>query len=331
SPRATAVVAVMPEPSMAPSRALPTCKSIIHWVFSGNRNCALPKSQVLHADNPAFDSDPAGNPPGVPRDPGLSFAGPQIISYTVNGSTLRFLEGVGTFNAADPLEIRGPAALPASGARAFGALGFNVPPLLGVRYHAPYLHSGGAQTLEAVFPLHTLPGAPAGANSIQAVLSAAERQDLLVFLNAIDGRTDSLASATDTFRDAIDRPTTAQVRHANLTGDQEVPPVVTTAMGTTTLTVDAARSQIAFVINITTPLANIREAHLHIAPIGLNGPIVLDFCSNVGPAAGVPVPPACPAAPGQVMGILTAANLRPASAALAGAGVNTSRMLSRIF
>ena len=42
---------------------------------------------------------PTVTPPGFPRDPGVSFAGPggQIISYTVNAVTLRFLDNIGTF------------------------------------------------------------------------------------------------------------------------------------------------------------------------------------------------------------------------------------------
>ncbi len=280
------------------------------------------KSQVLYADDPAFDADPGGNPPGLPRDSGVSFAGAQILAYTVNGVTLRYLEGVGTFNTSDPLEIRGPAALPASGARALGAAGFNVPSLLGVRYHAPYLHHGAAQTLTAVLTQHTLPGTPA--TTIEAALSATERDDLLVFLNALDGRTDSMASATDTFRDAIDRVQTVQVRHANMTGTQEVPPVTTTAVGAVTFTINEARTQVDFVLEVTTPLDNIRESHLHIAPIGVNGPIVLDFCTTslVPPPAVVPLPPTCPAAPFRLTGSLTAVNLRPTSAAITGAGVN---------
>jgi YVTN family beta-propeller protein len=281
------------------------------------------KSQIIYADNPAFDADPGGAPPGIPRDPGVSFAGAQILAYTVNGATLRYLEGVGTFNVNDPLEIRGAGA--AAGTRALGALGFNVPSLLGIRYHAPYLHNGAAQTLSAVFSQHTLPGAPATASTIEAVLSAEERQDLLVFLNALDGRTDSMASATDTFRDNIDRVQTAQVRHANMTGAQEVPPVTTTAaVGTVTLTINRDRTQIDFVLEVTTSIDNIRESHIHIAPIGANGPIVLDFCTTslVTAPAGVPLPPTCPSAPFRITGSLTAANLRPSSAAIVGAGVN---------
>lgn len=263
----------------------------------------------------------------------FSGAGGQLISYTVNGVTLRYLDNIGTFTATNPLEIRSPGAVPASGAQAFGVIGFNAPSLLGTRYHAPYLHHGAAQTLDAVFPLHLLPATPGATippgttTTIQTVLSAAERQDLLVFLNAIDGRTDSLASTTDTFRDNIDRVQTVQVRHANLTGSQEVPPVTTTATGTATLTISADRTQIAFVLDIPVALANIREGHIHIAPIGTNGPIVLDLCTTrlVTPPAGVPLPPTCPTAPFTgFTGTLTAANLRPISAAVAAAGVNNS-------
>ena len=274
-------------------------------------------------------------PPGFPRDPGVSFAGPggQIISYTVNAVTLKFLDNIGTFRrAADPLEIRGPAAGAASGAQAFGVIGFNAPSLLGTRYHAPYFHHGAAQTFTgpgrvsspASLASDPGPAIPAGTTTtIQTVLSAGESQDLLVFLNAIDGRTDSLASATDTFRDSIRQPATAQVRHANLTGDQEPPPpagpvvVTTTARGALTLTINAARTQIDFILDVITPLPNITQGHIHIAPIGTNGPIVLDFCTNlVAPPAGVPLPPTCPPAPFTLTGTLTAANLRPITPAI---------------
>ena len=177
--------------------------------------------------------------------------------------------------------------------------------------------------------MHLLAATPPGATiptstttTIQTVLSAAERQDLLVFLNSIDGRTDSLASATDTFRDSIRQPTTAQVRHANLTAAQEPPPpaVVSAATGTLTLTVSADRTQVGFVLDIPTPLPNITQGHIHIGPIGTNGPIVLDFCSNLTPPpAGVPP---CPVAPFTLTGTFTAANLRASTPAIVAAGVN---------
>jgi YVTN family beta-propeller protein len=154
------------------------------------------KSQIFYRDNPAFDKDPAQG--GEPLDPGVTNAGAQIVSFTCNEFTLKYLENVGTFDPNDPIELRGQGAL--SGQLALGGLGFNVPSLLSVRYHAPYLHHGEAQTLEDVFPLHAL---GAGGGTIASTLSSGEQEDLLVFLSALDGRTDPLRSDGDEFRDDI--------------------------------------------------------------------------------------------------------------------------------
>jgi YVTN family beta-propeller protein len=155
------------------------------------------KSEIFYRDNPAFTQDPAAG--GVPLDPGVTNAGAQIVSFTLAGLTLKYLEDVGTFDATDPLELRGAGAAP--GQLALGGLGFNVPSLLGVGSHAPYLHHGEAQTLAAVFPLHTL-----GAGTIATTLTAQQQADLIVFLNSIDGRTVTFRSQGDDFRDALALP-----------------------------------------------------------------------------------------------------------------------------
>ena len=77
----------------------------------------------------------------------------EFFSFTCNDLTIKYLEDVGTFDITNPLEIRDNAAA----STAFGVNGFNSPSLLSINYHAPYLHRGQAQTLEEVFPLHTLP------------------------------------------------------------------------------------------------------------------------------------------------------------------------------
>ena len=155
------------------------------------------KSQIFYRDNPAFNQDPAAG--GVPLDPGITNAGAQIRSFMLSGLTFTYLDNVGTFDATDPLEQRGQGAL--SGQLALGGLGFNVPSLLEVGYHAPYLHHGEAQTLGEVFPLHGL-----GTGTIATTLTVQQHADLLVFLNAIDGTTDPLRSAADDFRDALALP-----------------------------------------------------------------------------------------------------------------------------
>src|SRR4029434_2790678 len=104
---------------------------------------------------------------------------------------------IGTFDITNPIEIRDNA----TASTAFGQNGFNSSSLLSINYRAPYLHRGQAQTLDAVFPLHTLPAA--GGATIAATLNAGQQADLLAFLKSIDGTTNSLVSEGDQFRDAL--------------------------------------------------------------------------------------------------------------------------------
>src|SRR5215471_12735832 len=136
------------------------------------------KSQIFHLDNPAAVAQN-----GPPRDPGVQNMANEFKSFTCKAQTFKYLEDVGTFDVTNPIEIRDNA----TASTAFGADGFNVPSLLSINYHAPYLHRGQAQTLEEVFPLHTLPAA--GGATIADTLTALQQADLLVFLKSIDGTT----------------------------------------------------------------------------------------------------------------------------------------------
>jgi YVTN family beta-propeller protein len=163
------------------------------------------KSEIFHRDNPAAIAQN-----GAPSDPGVMATANEFKSFTCKGPnspspdgiTINYLEKVGTFNAADPIEIRDNA----TAAIALGADGFNVPSLLSINYSAPYLHRGQAQTLEQVFPLHGL--GPQGTlfpptTTISTTLSGPQQSDLLVFLKAIDGATPPFRSEGDDFRDTI--------------------------------------------------------------------------------------------------------------------------------
>jgi YVTN family beta-propeller protein len=152
------------------------------------------KSQVVYDDNPTFDADPNGG--ALPLDPGVTNALAQIRSFTEGAVTLDFLEPVGTFDPANPLEIRGQA--PTFGQRALGQLGFNVPSLLGLRYFAPFLHDGSAPTLADVFARHDL-----GARKITAAFDAQELADLEAFLLTIDASSAIVPSQTDEFLEAL--------------------------------------------------------------------------------------------------------------------------------
>jgi hypothetical protein len=146
------------------------------------------KSQVFYLNNPSFVM-------GQARDPGLVINAAQVVSYSdakVDPGTLLFLEQVGTFSAANPIEIRGQGN---PGGPPFGALGFNVPTMLGVNYSPPYFHNGSAQTLEEVFTTHLVAG-----QTIQNLLADGDRTNLLAFLRSIDGRTDTFESQGDRFK-----------------------------------------------------------------------------------------------------------------------------------
>jgi mono/diheme cytochrome c family protein len=167
------------------------------------------KSQIFHRDNPAAVAQN-----GAPLDPGVTRlavtgGGPvanEFFSFTCAGAnsslTFKYLEDAGTFDVNNPLEIRDNAVA----STAFGVNGFNPPSLLSINYHAPYLHRGQAETLEAVFPLHGLGAGAAGfppTTTIETELTALERADLLAFLRSIDGSTEHLRSEGDEFRDAL--------------------------------------------------------------------------------------------------------------------------------
>jgi hypothetical protein len=150
------------------------------------------KSQIFHRDNPAAVAQN-----GAALDPGVDRMLNEFKLFTCNDLSISYLEDVGTFDVTNPLEIRDNA----TASTAFGADGFNVPSLLSINYHAPYLHRGRAQTLAEMFPLHTLPAA--GGKTIAATLTALEQSDLLDFLKSIDGTTAHFRSGGDVFRDAL--------------------------------------------------------------------------------------------------------------------------------
>ena len=112
--------------------------------------------------------------------------------------TLTLLDNVGTFNAANPLELRGAAAVAGQttqGFASFGGAGFNSPSLLGLSLSAPYFHDGSAQTLDDVMKRHLL----ANGQTVDQTVSPQELADLLAFVRGIDDQTAKVESDTDRF------------------------------------------------------------------------------------------------------------------------------------
>jgi hypothetical protein len=67
--------------------------------------------------------------------------------------------------------------------------------MLGVNYRPPHFHNGSAQTLTDVFAVHRVAG-----QTIDTLLGAADKADLLAFLQFIDGRTNIFESQADRSR-----------------------------------------------------------------------------------------------------------------------------------
>jgi hypothetical protein len=113
--------------------------------------------------------------------------------------------GLSCLYSGDPNEGIEVAKQSTQGFGVLGGAGFNTPSLLGLAYHAPYLHDGSAQTLQEVFAKHTLPDGDDQTQdaTIDGVLSQRDLYYLRVFLLAIDDDTQPFQSVTDEFINAL--------------------------------------------------------------------------------------------------------------------------------
>jgi hypothetical protein len=75
---------------------------------------------------------------------------------------------------------------------------------------------------------------------------------------------------------------------AQLDGDQEVPPRDTDASGSAVFTLNDNKTALQYKLNVTN-IYNVTAAHIHVAPAGVNGPIVVPLFSGneTGPINGV--------------------------------------------
>ena len=94
------------------------------------------------------------------------------------------------------------------------------------------------------------------------------------------------------------------VVRTDLTGYQEVPAISSTANGTFRAEITTG-NKIKYRLRYSdVEGVSITQAHIHFGQKGVNGAIVVFLCSNLG--NGPVGTPACPAAPGEVTGTLTA-------------------------
>lgn len=96
---------------------------------------------------------------------------------------------------------------------------------------------------------------------------------------------------------------------AQLIGFQEVPALLSTGEGVLSATVDPSRTSITFTLTYSGLLADATQSHIHFGQRGVNGGIMIFFCTNLTPPVGVPTPQNCPLREGTVTGTVTAADV----------------------
>jgi hypothetical protein len=108
---------------------------------------------------------------------------------------------------------------------------------------------------------------------------------------------------------------------ANLTGFNEVPPILTNGKATFRATLSA--TSLTYTLTFSGLTSTSTQAHLHFAERGVNGGVFVFLCSNVGTPAGITTP-ACPANGGTVTGTLTAADVIAIGPTATSAGQNVT-------
>ncbi|MEQ1764053.1 MAG: CHRD domain-containing protein [Pyrinomonadaceae bacterium] len=100
-----------------------------------------------------------------------------------------------------------------------------------------------------------------------------------------------------------------------LTGFEEIPTLSTPANGE--FRAKIGHSQIEWTLTYSDTDTAVQQAHIHLGPKGVNGPITVFLCTNLGngPEGSQP----CPAAPATVSGTIQAADVSPNIGATAGA------------
>jgi YVTN family beta-propeller protein len=129
--------------------------------------------------------------------------GPEATTAVAPDQIACVLRNVGTFGApgdttaTDALEVRNPTG------RAQGRLGYNVPSLYGLQLGAPYLHHGGAKTLDDLFDDPRWEEHLAAGSAVWLVGDdeevAQRKEDLKAFILSIDATTEEQSLPTTTF------------------------------------------------------------------------------------------------------------------------------------
>jgi hypothetical protein len=94
--------------------------------------------------------------------------------------------------------------------------------------------------------------------------------------------------------------------HASLDGIQEVPSLFTSGHGSFRARIDERAGTITYELTYQDLRAPVTQAHLHFGEQHTNGGVIAFLCTNVG---GPPGTQACPPAPAEITGVITAADV----------------------
>ena len=106
--------------------------------------------------------------------------------------------------------------------------------------------------------------------------------------------------------------TTGEKLTATLIGFEEVPSISTTGTGTFTMVIEPGDAAYTYTLTYSGLTGSVQQAHTHIAQKGVNGGIMVFYCTNLG--NGPAGTQACPAS-GTITGRVTAADVIGGAAA----------------
>jgi hypothetical protein len=117
-----------------------------------------------------------------------------------------------------------------------------------------------------------------------------------------------------------------RIGHADLSGFEENLTLSSPGSGTLDVAISRDGTSLRYRLHyegLTTATSQVLQSHIHLGRPAINGGIMVFFCTNLTPPAGVPVPQACPQNEATLTGVLTEADVvGPTAQGITPAGVN---------
>ena len=115
----------------------------------------------------------------------------------------------------------------------------------------------------------------------------------------------------------------ARTIRLRLTGFKEVPVISTTGQGRFFLSINEDHTELQYVLSYEKMEGTVTQAHIHLGPEQNTGAISVWLCTNLGNAPADVTVQACPAAPGEITGVIRADDV---SSSATAQGVTTDEL-----